>query len=127
MRGKNSHGWSKTRWIEICGDRMPILYLLKFSDEKESFYKIGITLQSIKRRFHTGMYKDYTIEEIVIIKDTGKSVWELEKQFIKKYKQFKYNPMREFWGVSECFTFDNIEIIKNEWQEVYDYYKSLQV
>ena len=126
MRGKNSHGWSKTRWIEICRNRTPTLYLLKFSNKNESFYKIGITLQTIKRRFHTKMYANYKIEEILLLKDTGKIIWELEKLFIKKYKQFKYNPMEEFQGISECFNFDDIQSIIKQWKEVYDYYKSLQ-
>ena len=41
-------------------------------------------------------------------------IFDLEKLLHKKYKEFKYTPIDKFGGYTECFKFENEELIKSE-------------
>lgn len=77
------------------------VYLIEF----EGFYKIGITQQSILHRFYG--YPPYSI----VLQHSNlslKEARELEKQWLKNVKKYKYMPSNfpaGSGGINECFKF----------------------
>lgn len=107
-----TRGFTKEKYVKICNGRKSFLYLLKFKKGDEEFYKIGLTLRSVKERFYGS---SYTISEIFIKKDSAENIFDIEEKLHKKYKQFKYLPKIKFNGYTECYN-TNLpikEIVKN--------------
>lgn len=82
-----------------------ILYILKFNNEDEEFYKIGIT-SNIHRRLTNFPYNAETV--YVFSGDPG-DVYDLEKLLHKKFTSDLYIPNIKFNGYLECFKFKNKE------------------
>lgn len=100
---------TKTGWKQLSKGRTCTLYLLEFSSEAESFYKIGITSTTIKQRFQQGSYRQYDIKIIDTIQSAeSELIWKLEKEFQKKLRPLKYIPVKDFHGKYECFKKENL-------------------
>ena len=88
------------------------LYFLKFTHkgkDNNSFYKIGKTKRTIKERFQSKRYNNYTIEECQVVEGTHLWVAEQEEAFINKYYgKYGYIPSEKIGGSTECFNL-NIE------------------
>lgn len=93
--------WKKSDWIEICEDKIAILYVVRMYNNFESFYKIGITSKStINRRFTSC---PYNIEVVKIIKSNNASfIYDLEKILLRATKHLRYSPKIKFAGYTEC-------------------------
>lgn len=84
-----------------------ILYVVKFISKTDNsqFYKIGITQNSIKRRFNDiGEY--YLIEEIFILNTNLFNAYYLEQKYLKEIKKTQIRPQNTILknkGESECF------------------------
>lgn len=91
-------GWSKSQWIKIS--KTAKLYKVKMYNEFESFIKIGITTQSIKKRFISCPYK---FEIIKIIEGDSGYIFDLEIKTKKIFKNYKYIPLLKFKGETECY------------------------
>ncbi|HIQ36217.1 MULTISPECIES: hypothetical protein [Acinetobacter] len=79
------------------------LYLIKCNSEDESFYKVGITLNSLEIRFDSHKLP-YGYEVVQLVDgDTG-LIYDMEKQIHSLLKNFKYHPLKPFKGDGECFT-----------------------
>jgi len=91
-------GWSKSQWTRLS-DRAT-LYKVRMYNNNESFIKIGITKNSIKKRFISIPYK-YEIIKII----TGDSgyIYDLENKIKKLFKKHKYIPLINFKGETECY------------------------
>jgi predicted nucleic acid-binding Zn-ribbon protein len=76
------------------------LYLCKFWNENEEFYKVGIAT-NIRYFNHKSKYKTKLISKI---KTTLYEAFQKEQQFLKDYKQFRYIPQIKFNGHTECFS-----------------------
>lgn len=103
---KKSFGWTKTSWKHACIDKVPKLYIIKCYNEKEVFYKIGITCRaSIEDRFKCQHWMPYNWEIIKVVESKdAEYIFNLERQMHTKNKIFKYNPELFFDGFSECFS-----------------------
>lgn len=114
--GKCKHIINKGKQIEhlqqnpALANEPYILYFLKFINklEKETFYKIGKTKNSIYERFKGAQYNDYIIEEVNIIESNHLLVALAEKEVIDMYyDKYKYLPkQKDFDGKTECFTIE---------------------
>jgi hypothetical protein len=99
------HGhWSRSDYIRMANRRSCILYVIKCKNNNEEFYKIGITVKSIKRRFRRGIAMPYDYNVIHEIKGKAGHIWDLEKELHRKHKEFKYKPKLSFGGETECFS-----------------------
>lgn len=90
-------------WIK--NGKVGIFYILRCYNEFEEFYKLGITKQTIFKRYNQKEKMPYNYEIIKEIKskDLG-YIWDLEKKFKHKKKKQRYNPLIKFGGsVTECF------------------------
>lgn len=101
----------KTDWIKKYNGKEVSLYVLKCFNEREMFYKIGIT-GNIKLRYDGKRKLPYSFEVIEEIKsyDVG-YIWELEKKLLLLNRVTRYQPLIKFGGSKyECFSEINLEV-----------------
>lgn len=104
----NSSGataWNLENFTKVCKkkEKSGILYVIKCWNEKEEFYKVGITSRTIKQRFSNFPYNYIILQEITSIPE---NVYNIEKILKKNLKEFKYTPSVKFGGSThECFKF----------------------
>lgn len=104
---ENSCGYSRKDYIKKCNERCPILYLVYFSLGDEEFYKIGITVNSINRRFK-GYRSPYDHKLIESIQGEAGYIFDLEKKIQRELKDYSYTPSMYMEGHTECFKLDEV-------------------
>lgn len=115
---ENPLGWNYSTW-EKAGLRSKTfdgfkVYIIKCWSENESFYKIGKTYNTIKRRFEYKKLMPYNWEVITLFNGKAREISELENKLKNMNKQYKYIPKIEFQGRYECFTkLENYEIFSS--------------
>jgi len=80
-----------------------MVYLVKLSNDDESFVKIGITKNTIKERFNP-IKKYYKVEVIDIKPVNLYDAIQLEHKLHSKLGAFRYIPNIKFGGRYECYT-----------------------
>ena len=105
-------GWSKTYWTNFCKskNRSSLVYIIRCFNENENFIKIGKTSTSTKGRFSCSIKLPYSFEIIKEIKGSPDFIFDKEVELHRLYKKFKYKPLLEFGGQTECF---NISILND--------------
>ena len=100
-----NNSFDKKNYIKTHKDC--ILYLIQLSNEKELFYKIGITHKTINKRFQN--LKGYTITILYELKRESKFILDLEEH-IKGciINNDKYLPQIIFGGYTETFTVESL-------------------
>ena len=121
---ENPHGWGLTAWKKNAKSSKYFdsykVYFVKLSGEEENFYKVGRTYNTIKRRFKNDM--PYAYELIHVISSNDPSlIFNLENHLQRIFKKYKYTPKKTFDGKSECFYFDNQNLISSVIREMSDY------
>lgn len=125
------NGFGKSKWVERGKGKLGIYYILRCWNENESFYKLGITFNSVKERYAAKVSMPYNYEIIKEIKSYDlEYIWDLEntnKQTISRYDRYK--PKIEFQGCfTECFTFllfgqgQPFKYVKKKAEELYTEY-----
>lgn len=77
------------------------LYFIRAFNENEEFYKIGITIQSVQKRYKSFEYSyEILFDEPMTIFEAFQKEQELKRQ----YKQYRYWPKLEIGGRTECFS-----------------------
>ena len=100
-------GWTKTSWKNSCKGKVAKLYIIKCYNDKETFYKIGITnKENLKQRFYhkSLMPYKYSIVKIVESKKDPIYIYDLERSLHKLHKNVSYKPLLKFAGDTECFS-----------------------
>ena len=95
------------------------LYVLRFYSENEEFIKVGVTMNSIGRRYSSDGeggakvgYKFDVLFQLFQSDIKNFTVVQVEQSLHKKLHDFKYNPRNKFGGHSECFRIDCLKIIE---------------
>lgn len=95
-------GHSASQWAACQKGRKATLYVVRMYSDEESFFKVGITFNSVRRRFETKT--PYTVQTIAEYKsDSAKAVWHLELKIKNALKKYKHRPAQPFPGQHECF------------------------
>lgn len=100
---KNNVGWSRSDFERLClkNNGNGIFYVIRCFNDTEEFYKIGITSQTIEKRYRGKL--PYNYEIIQQVDGPSSLVYDLEKLMLKTYKN-NYTPLIPFKGsVRECF------------------------
>ena len=106
--GNESH-WKRSDYAKKAKGRVCIFYIIRCFNENESFYKIGITMNSVKYR-HKKNKMPYMYEIISEVYGEASQIWDLELSEKRKLKEFNYQPKIKFPGAkTECFTQYKIE------------------
>ena len=98
-------------WCEKSNNGLSNLYVIKCKKDDEVFYKVGVTLRSLKERF-SGNLMPYDYEEIYFVTEKSSFVWDLENQIHKLLKPYSYRPIINFGGVTECYSEIPKDILK---------------
>jgi hypothetical protein len=102
--GQPSH-WSRSDYIKKANGRECTFYTLRCFNEEEEFYKIGITMNSVKERYKGKKGILYEYEVINEVKGSAGFIWDLELEEKRKLKGLHYQPKLDFAGsATECFT-----------------------
>jgi len=112
---ENSVGWSYSKWLKKINDNdksNPRLYIIECFNEVETFIKVGITFNELKKRFHNKKSMPYNYRIIKEYFSTPKSVFYTEKCAKKEFKEFRYLPLINFNGAYECFDKKCIEKLR---------------
>lgn len=97
--------YKKENYIKKAGDRKCILYTLRCLNEQEEFYKVGITMNSVRDRYNTNKKMPYNYEIVRKVYGDAGDIWDLELSEKKRLKDYKYQPNIKFGGSrTECFT-----------------------
>lgn len=98
-------GYGRSSYIKKANGKICTLYILRCFSESEDFYKIGITVKTIKKRYSTREKMPYNYEIISEAYGEASFIWDLESEQKRKLKVFNYQPKIEFGGSkTECFT-----------------------
>lgn len=91
-------GWSKSQWMKLSNKST--FYKVKVYNDNECFIKIGITSKTIKHRLK---YLPYEYETIKVIEGKSGYIFDLENRFKRLFKKYRYNPLINFKGETECY------------------------
>lgn len=101
---KEFNVYSREQYINKFKDKECTFYLLKCWNDTEEFYKIGITSQGVKLRYHKRESMPYSYDIIKELFGTPDFVFDLEAS-MKKGLQSSYQPQIKFAGsVTECYS-----------------------
>jgi hypothetical protein len=100
-------GLTKNNYIKLANNRPAKLYLVvKFLDN-EIFLKVGITINSVKKRFcNNGTPYDFIVLRLMY--GEASNIWQQEKYLKNILKKYKYIPKLKFVGYTECYTLQAI-------------------
>lgn len=104
LKAQNNLGWSRTNWIKRLKGKSATLYILKCWNQEEEFFKIGITGNSVSRRYRgpKALPYNYEVVHVVESKDIG-YIYDLEHRILKQTNSLKYIPKKPFVGsLLEC-------------------------
>ena len=91
-------------YIDKYKNKLCTFYILECNNENESFYKIGITSSSIKRRYQSKRFMPYNYNIVLELKGSSQYVWDLETKLKQNLKN-SYRPLIPFGGShTECYT-----------------------
>lgn len=105
-------GWTRTKFKDKCiknNNGLGILYILGCWDDnkKETFIKIGITSNSIKKRYCSKAKMPYNYKVLHEITGSPEYIYNLETLLHRKSCNYRYIPITSFGGSStECFLAD---------------------
>jgi hypothetical protein len=82
------------------------LYFVKFSNNKETFFKVGITVNPVNKRFCNKEYSKYNVKIIDDIIMPLHEAFQKEQRILLENKICAYTPKQKFGGWTECFSED---------------------
>lgn len=104
---RNEHNnFHKDSWSDRSSNKTGVFYIIRCFNETESFYKFGITINTVGRRYCDAKSMPYSYEIVRLIISTDRNyIWDLEKRFSKFKLKDRYDPIIPFMGgKTECFS-----------------------
>ncbi len=103
---KANKGWNRSYYIEQAKshNNKSKLYILRCCNDEEEFYKIGITMKSIKQRYPKKAAMPYKYETLLLLEGDAGQIWDLEKKLHRQFKDLSYTPKIFFYGRTQCYT-----------------------
>jgi Zn finger protein HypA/HybF involved in hydrogenase expression len=93
-------------WIQQAKGKQATLYFIRLYREGESFFKIGITVTELKKRYCSKQsLGGYQYE--VLAQHTSPDairIYDWEQSIIETFSHLKYKPNLPFIGATECFS-----------------------
>lgn len=115
MRTKT--GWSLSEWITQAksSDHFDSFkcYIIECFSHEERFIKIGRTFNTIEARFAEDGSLPYSYNILKVISDNPYRIFKLEAKLKRKFKEYRYQPMKSFSGHKECFSMEILNLIQD--------------
>lgn len=106
--GYDLSGYNRTSFKRLCeknNNGNGLMYVIHCKEHGESFYKIGITSRTVKKRFISKGHLPYDFTELYVIEGEAAYIYDLENKIHALLKDHHYSPKIDFKGsVYECFT-----------------------
>lgn len=106
--GYDLSGYNRTSFEGLCkknNNGNGLMYVIHCKEHGESFYKIGITSRTVKKRFISKGHLPYSFTELYVIEGEAAYIYDLENKIHALLKDHHYSPKIDFKGsVYECFT-----------------------
>lgn len=102
---ESKFNFQRSAYIEHCdkvSKGLSNLYVILCRNNEEAFYKIGITLHSVEKRYKGVM--PYKYKKVKLIRGNASFVWDLEKRLHGMLKEYACKPQIKFAGDTECFS-----------------------
>ena len=103
---KENKGWLDSDYLKMAKkvnkENDCKLYIIECFDKDERFYKIGKTFNSLKQRFKKNNFP-YSYNILKVTKGDPIYISKLERNYFKTLKNYKYTPLKQFAGYTECF------------------------
>jgi AraC-like DNA-binding protein len=110
-------GKNRIRYYEQNPEKSTYIYLVQFSNEYESFIKVGISEVGVAKRFNSSSYAQYSIKIIREHYINAYSAALIERQLLRSFrKNFGYNP-QNFIGRTECIKMELLEVFQTAFDE----------
>lgn len=95
----------REEWVKKSNNKLGIFYIIRCFNENESFFKYGITFNTLKSRYSNKKRMPYEYEIVRLIMSSDKGyIWDLEKRFGRLKRPKRYSPLIKFQGYFyECF------------------------
>lgn len=80
-----------------------LLYFVKIFNEHETFWKVGITVSTVDKRFQALVQHGY---QYVVERQIPLPLYDAylqEQALLREYKEYQYQPLQKFGGWTECF------------------------
>jgi hypothetical protein len=102
---KQNNVHRRSGFIKLAKDNICTFYIIKCFNNEETFYKIGITSNSVEKRYQAKSAMPYNYEIITKITGIAGNIWDLEKLNLKHNRIYRYQPLIYFKGSeTECFS-----------------------
>lgn len=101
-----------------------IFYVLEFSNEKENFYKVGISTK-FKNRLAVLKCAGYNVRVVDETERTLAEALTSEHEFLESFSAFKYTPKIKFDGHTECISVNPIDYLHYWYLEQQQYYEQI--
>lgn len=86
------------------------LYVLECLGENEHFFKIGITTQTVERRYKTKASMPYTYSILLNLPIGIIAAYQTEQRILNEFREYSYKPQIYFAGETECLYLNPCEI-----------------
>lgn len=99
-------GYSRSDFMRKCDKNKngnATLYVIRCYNDRESFYKVGITSNDLQTRFESKREMPYGFDEVYSIDGEAGYVYDLEVRLHSLLKPYLYKPDISFRGYTECF------------------------
>ncbi len=99
-------GFGRTEFIRACNRNNSgkgFLYVIYCHNNRESFYKIGVTSQDLSDRFHRKDFMPYDFDVSYLIEQNAEYIFNLESRIHSLLFEYKHKPLIHFDGHTECF------------------------
>jgi hypothetical protein len=101
--GCSSCGNSKNSFYNSNDKKECTLYVIECYNEKERFLKIGVTSNSLSKRFNNPIAMPYDYKVLKVFKSyDNEAVYYVEQLCLDMTNALQYNPRKTFNGVTEC-------------------------
>jgi hypothetical protein len=96
-------GWGRSRWARVGTGRVCKLYCVRFDGNNEVFFKVGITSESLEKRFRR--ITKYAVSPLFCYESNNPHlIWDLEHTIKRMFKSMRYVPALPFAGCRECYS-----------------------
>ncbi|MGI4736114.1 MAG: hypothetical protein ACRYG7_13135 [Janthinobacterium lividum] len=97
---------ARLSWVERANGRLAVLYMLRIFNDTEQFYKVGVTLHTVKWRYRASAALANYSYEIVAQHHSYNAVrvHEWEQSILETFADLRYKPRQRFGGDTECFS-----------------------
>lgn len=104
-------GCTREQFLGYCvknNNGLGYLYIVKLSNDTETFIKIGITSRKVEERMKE---LPYNSDILYVLEGKSSYIYDLEHSLKKQYVSYKYIPFLKFGGRYECFSTKLLEVI----------------